>query len=277
MWSKVAIRVTSALIGAAFVIALIFSNPIYLSIVVSAAALIAMYELHTSFSQQKKIPLLILGYIFAAVILSSLFLPEFKLLQSSDVLYLLMLYLMLLCISAVIFNEHIKLNDILTSLFSLVYCVIFLCYLSLIHQMEYGYLLVFVPLIGAWMTDTFAYFGGLIFGKHKLIPKISPNKTVEGSIAGVVGCVLSAYIFAYIISFFGYKTNLLVLGLIAFACGILSQFGDLTASLIKRECKVKDFGNLIPGHGGILDRIDSLIFITPAVYYFLQIFEVIYR
>ena len=277
MWSKIAIRVTSALIGAVFVIALIFSNTVYMSAVVSIAAAIAMYELHTSIAKQKKIPLLILGYVFAGVILSSLFIPGFNLLQSSNVLYLLMLYLMLLCISAVIFNERIKLNDVLTSFFSLVYCVIFLCHLALIHQMEHGAILIFIPLIGAWMTDTFAYFGGLIFGKHKLIPKISPNKTVEGSISGVLGCVLSAYVYAYIISFFGYKADLLVLGLIAFGCGILSQFGDLTASLIKREYGVKDFGNLIPGHGGILDRIDSLIFITPAVYYFLQMFEVIYK
>lgn len=277
MWSKVAIRVVSALIGAALVIALIFSETVYFNILVCSAGLIAMYELYNSFSKQKKWPVMILGYGFAVIIMSSLFIPHFKLFGTSEILYLLMFYIMLNSICAVIFHETIKLNDILTSLFSLIYSVVFVCHLSLIHSMKYGFILIFIPLICAWMTDTFAYIGGMSFGKHKLIPKISPNKTIEGAISGVIGCILSSLAFAYIISFFGFKTNLIPLCSISLICSILSQFGDLTASLIKRECGVKDFGNLIPGHGGILDRIDSLIFITPAVYYFLQIFEVIYK
>ena len=277
MWSKVAIRVASALIGAVFVVALIFSETVYFNILVCAAGLIAMHELYTSFSQQKKWPIVILGYSFAVFIMSSLFFPAFELFGTSKLLYVLMLFIMLLFICAVIFNGKITLKDVLTSLFSLIYSVVFICHLSLIHSMEYGFILIFIPLICAWMTDTFAYIGGMLFGKHKLIPKISPNKTVEGAVSGVVGCILSSLAFAYIISFFGFKTNLGTLCSISLILSILSQFGDLAASLIKRECNVKDFGNLIPGHGGILDRIDSLIFITPAVYYFLQIFEVIYK
>ena len=277
MWSKVAIRVISALIGAALVIALIFSETVYFNILVCSAGLIAMHELYNSFSEQKKWPVIILGYLFAVVIMSSLFIPGFELFGTSKVLYLLMFYIMLVSICAVIFHEKIKFNDVLTSFFTLVYSVVFVCHLSLIHSMTHGFILIFIPLICAWMTDTFAYIGGMTLGKHKLIPKVSPNKTVEGAVSGVLGCILSSLLFAYIISFFGFKANLIPLCFISLICSILSQFGDLTASLIKRECGVKDFGNLIPGHGGILDRIDSLIFITPAIYYFLQIFEVIYK
>lgn len=277
MWSKVAVRVASALIGAAIVVTLIFSETVYFNILVCIAGFLAMHELFTSFSLQKKWPLLILGYLFAAIILSSLFIPKLELFGSSQLLYLLIFYIMLLFICAVIFHEKIKLNDVLISFFSLIYSVVFLCNLSLIHAMEHGRVLIFIPLICAWMTDTFAYIGGMALGRHKLIPKISPNKTVEGAISGVLGCVLSSLCYALIISFFGFKANLLPLVFITFICSVLSQFGDLAASLIKRECGVKDFGNLIPGHGGILDRIDSLIFITPTVYYFLQVFEVIYK
>lgn len=278
MWSKVAVRVTSALIGAVFVLIVIFANnPFYLNIAISIVSLIGMHELYTSFSQQKKWPLIVLYYVFALMILSSLFIRDFNIINSDAIIYVLLTYLMLLCISAVLFNDIIKLNDILISFFSLVYSVVFTSHLALIRMLEHGICLIFIPLIGAWMTDTFAYFGGLLFGKHKLIPKISPNKTIEGSISGIIGCILMSFIFAYIISFFGYKTNYLNLGIIALTCSILSQFGDLTASMIKRECGVKDFGNIMPGHGGILDRIDSLIFISPIVYYILQIFEVVYK
>ena len=277
MWSKVAIRVASALIGAAFVIAIIFSKTVYFNILVSVAGLIAMHELHTSFSKQKKWPVLILSYSFAILILSSLFAPDFDLFASTGILHVLMFYIMLIFLCAVIFHEKIKLYDVLTSFFTLIYSIVFVCHLSLIHSMEHGPVLIFLPLIWSWMTDTFAYIGGMSFGKHKLIPKISPNKTVEGAISGVLGCILSSLVFAYIISFFGFKTNLVPLCFISLICSVFSQFGDLAASLIKRECGVKDFGNLIPGHGGILDRIDSLIFIIPAAYYFLQIFEVVYK
>ena len=155
--------------------------------------------------------------------------------------------------------------------------MLFVYHLPLIRAMEHGIVLIFLPLMGAWITDTFAYFGGVLFGKHKLIPKISPKKTVEGSVSGIAGCVLCYLLYAWIISFFGYKVNFVPLCVLGLICSCLSQFGDLTASLIKRNCGVKDFGNLIPGHGGILDRIDSLIFITPLCYYFLRIFEVVYK
>ena len=277
MWSKLAVRVTSALIGAAFVLILIFSNnPLYFNLAICLVSLITMHELYTTFAQQKKWPLIVLYYVFALVILSSLIIPGFELFKTG-IIGILALYLMLLCISSVIFNNQIKLSDVLTSFFSLIYSVVFTCHLALIRSFEYGICLIFIPLICAWMTDTFAYFGGMLFGKHKLIPKISPNKTVEGAISGILGCVLCLYIFAYIISFFGFKANLVYLGIIAIVSSILSQFGDLTASMIKREYGIKDFGNLIPGHGGLLDRIDSLIFITPFIYYFLQLFEVIYK
>ena len=135
--------------------------------------------------------------------------------------------------------------------------------------------LLFVALIGAWATDIFAYFVGVTIGKHKLCPKISPKKSVEGSIGGVIGVVtfITLYcklLLAQWVPAFG-QVPVWAYILFGLACGIMSQVGDLTASLIKRHFGIKDYGKIFPGHGGVLDRFDSLIFVAPATYFFLQI------
>jgi len=142
--------------------------------------------------------------------------------------------------------------------------------------LEYGNILIWLLFVSAWATDSMAYFTGMAIGKHKLCPKISPKKTVEGAIGGILGCVVFDILFIYIISRFNTfsvnYTNAIILALLA---SVFSQIGDLAASRIKREYDVKDFGNLIPGHGGILDRFDSALLISPVVYYILLIFPVI--
>ena len=137
--------------------------------------------------------------------------------------------------------------------------------------MDYGKVLVWILFISAWSTDTFAYFSGLTFGKHKLCPAISPKKTVEGSIGGILGCIICTELYAYIIaSVNNLEFSWINAGLCAFTASIISQIGDLAASCIKREHGAKDYGNLIPGHGGVLDRFDSVLFIAPVVYYLIK-------
>ena len=127
---------------------------------------------------------------------------------------------------------------------------------------EFDFPLIF---ISAWMTDWFAYAFGSKLGKHKLCPTISPKKTIEGAVGGTVGSVLLCFLFGY---FFApqYLTHCMVMGL---GGAIISQFGDLTASIFKRRMGIKDYGNLIPGHGGIMDRFDSILFTAPLVYYYI--------
>jgi len=119
------------------------------------------------------------------------------------------------------------------------------------------------------LTDTFAYIGGMLIGKHTFT-SISPKKTIEGSIGGTVGCVAVAYIYGVIVSKLGYFPKFSNLLIFAAVSSVVSQFGDLAASCIKREHGVKDYGSLIPGHGGILDRFDSVLFVAPLMYYFMQ-------
>ena len=123
-----------------------------------------------------------------------------------------------------------------------------------------------LPFILSFACDTFAYFAGMAFGKHKLAPKVSPKKTVEGSIGGMAGNVVCGLIFAFVMDrWFGGSIGYGPMALLALLCGIVAQVGDLSFSLIKREFGIKDYGHLFLEHGGVLDRFDSVLFVTPVI------------
>lgn len=125
--------------------------------------------------------------------------------------------------------------------------------------------MVWTVVLCAFGTDIFAYFAGYLFGRHKLCPKISPRKTIEGAIGGILGSLILCTFFGYLI--FGESIiHFIVIGVLG---SIMAQLGDLTASIFKRKMGIKDYGNLIPGHGGILDRFDSVLFTAPFVYYYV--------
>ena len=126
-----------------------------------------------------------------------------------------------------------------------------------------GKFLIFAPFLVAWVTDTFAYFTGRFFGKHKLIPAVSPKKTVEGAIGGTIFGTLSIVLAAFILErFFNPNNEFMANYVVILICGVLISFvgqvGDLIMSVIKRNYKIKDYGNFFPGHGGMLDRFDSI-------------------
>ena len=142
----------------------------------------------------------------------------------------------------------------------------------LLRYLPNGAYLFLLPFIGAWVSDTFAYFTGRFFGKHKLAPIISPKKTVEGSIGGIVFAVGIFALYGVILSARGFAPNYLALCLAGLFVSVLSQIGDLALSLLKRECGIKDYGRLFPGHGGVLDRFDSVIATAPIIL-ILSLFE----
>lgn len=274
MWSKLGIRLFSALLGAAGLVCLILFAPVWaFNLVVAAASVISLYEISKALGLNKKPQTEIIKYIAALAIFYSLFFEDGA--GAKTIAFIFTSYVMLLMIFSVIFNKTVKFSDVTGSLFALFYGVVFLAHISLIRGMENGRILIFLPLLGAWMPDTFAYFSGLLFGKHKLIPSVSPKKTVEGAIGAVIGCVLMFLVFGFIAEKLSFNINYVNLIILSVISSVLAQFGDLSASIIKRNFGIKDFGNLIPGHGGILDRIDSLIFIAPLCYYFLLVMPVI--
>ena len=158
--------------------------------------------------------------------------------------------------------------DVVLTVFGVFYVTFFFGHLLLILDLKYSDIILLLPFITAWCTDTFAYLVGLTMGKRKLCPLISPKKSVEGAIGGALGCVASTAIFGGIVNAMGYPIPLIHFIVLGLLCGVFSQFGDLTASLWKRYTGIKDFGKIFPGHGGILDRFDSIIFTLPIIYYY---------
>lgn len=134
-------------------------------------------------------------------------------------------------------------------------------------DMSLGCAFLWITFLGTWASDTFAYFVGYICGKHKLCPAISPKKTVEGFIGGLLGTII-------VVTALGVSLNydLLTMAGLGLCMGIIAPLGDLVESVVKRYAGVKDSGKIIPGHGGILDRFDSVMFTAPIVYYFVEIF-----
>lgn len=183
----------------------------------------------------------------------------------------LVLYLMSLLTIFVIKFPKFKTDQVLMALFGMMYVVIMLSYIYRIRTMESGAFLVWLIVLCSWGCDTFAYLVGMTIGKHKLAPILSPKKSIEGSIGGVVASVILGVVFTYIFRehFTMFKYPLLYVGIICAVTSIISQIGDLAASGIKRNYDIKDYGKLIPGHGGILDRFDSVIFTSPVIFFFI--------
>jgi phosphatidate cytidylyltransferase len=136
------------------------------------------------------------------------------------------------------------------------------------NRIKHRYFVWFI-FISSWLCDTAAYYSGRFFGKRKLCPKVSPKKTVEGSLGGVLGSIAGCAVYGFILNHYTLNIPMYHYLLIGLISGILCQFGDLTASSIKRYSDVKDYSNLIPGHGGILDRFDSILFSGAVVYYYI--------
>lgn len=168
-------------------------------------------------------------------------------------------------------SEKINIMDVLITIFGMLYIVLFLNVLTKITAMNNGNLLIWYVFIPAWITDVCALYTGKTIGKHHFT-KISPNKTIEGCIGGTIGAILVTLLYTILFNqIVDYKINYIVIGIAAFVLSIIGQIGDLAASSIKRYVGEKDFSNLIPGHGGMLDRIDSIIFIAPFAYLLLTV------
>ncbi|NLD19764.1 MAG: phosphatidate cytidylyltransferase [Clostridiales bacterium] len=180
--------------------------------------------------------------------------------------YMLWIFASVLLSLLYLFNiQHRKLEDAMATVTGIFYVVFFSFHVTLVEQTGIYSNMVWLIVITAFGTDVMAYFSGYCLGRHKLCPNISPKKTIEGSIGGILGSIILSGLFGW---FFMSDVfiHCLVIGLLG---GIVSQFGDLTASIFKRKMGIKDYGNLIPGHGGILDRFDSVLFTGPMVYYYI--------
>lgn len=157
-------------------------------------------------------------------------------------------------------------EQVTVAFFGIFYVAVMFSYLYQVRAMADGKYLVWLIFLSSWGCDTCAYCVGVLFGRHKMAPVLSPKKSIEGAAGGVAGAALLGILYAYLT-----KGDMAGYGVICAAGALLSMVGDLAASAIKRQTGIKDYGKLIPGHGGILDRFDSVIFTAPVIYFLVTL------
>ena len=224
---------------------------------------IGMYELYRVFHIEKSIMAWI-SYLGVFVFYTNL-----RLTFAQDVMTIAMGYMILLMFTYVFTYPKYEAKHIMASFFGFFYVGVMLSYVYQIRSLDNGVYLAFLVFICSWGCDTCAYCVGKLIGKHKMSPKLSPKKSIEGAVGGVVGTAFLTALYAYIFHLkMGIASQqIILLAVIAAIAGLISMVGDLTASAIKRNYNIKDYGHLIPGHGGIMDRFDSMIITAPIIFY----------
>lgn len=262
-------RITSALLGFPLVVLILVLGNKY--IVDVAFAIIAALSLHEYFNafKQKTNPVKWIGYVAAALIALIHIIPLEHAITIVSIL--IPSAVAILFLQVILTNMKTNVIDIAVTFFGICYIPLFIMFLPLINGLENGKIIVWYVLLASWGTDIFAYVAGRTIGKHKF-SKISPNKTIEGCIGGILGAVILILAYTYICNtYLSLNISYIYIGIIGIILSIVGQIGDFAASSIKRYAEIKDFSNLIPGHGGMLDRIDSVIFIAPFAYMLLRL------
>ena len=237
--------------------AIIASGPL-LYLFMLLISLVGMYELYRVFQIEKKIPALV-GYL-TAIGIESVILAG----KNDLVVLILVLGFLAMMVSYVATYPKFTAEEIAKATFGMVYVALMMSFIFQTRISNDGAYTVWLIFISAWGCDTCAYLVGRAIGKHKMTPVLSPKKSIEGAVGGIIGSALILTEFS----------NPAVFCAIIGACGgFISMFGDLSASAIKRQYQIKDYGNLIPGHGGIMDRFDSIIFTAPLIYILVTLLQ----
>ncbi|KDR95198.1 phosphatidate cytidylyltransferase [Peptoclostridium litorale DSM 5388] len=253
-------RIVSSILLLPLLFFIVIKGGFFLNTSILIISLLAIYELYEAFKHAKLRPIKSVGYIATLVFYMAV---QFG--TSWSYVGMIAFMLFFIFASMVVLGKR-QFMDMLVTIFGIIYISYALLHIGMARS-EFASHMVWIIFITAWATDTCAYFAGCFFGKHKLIPSVSPKKTIEGSVGGIAGSVLSCMVFGFI-----FEMSLIHMAVIGFTGSIVSQMGDLFASSIKRYIGIKDYGNVIPGHGGMLDRFDSIIFSAPLVYYYISIF-----
>ena len=272
-------RIISAAVGIALGILMFLLDfrPLYL-VVITVFSLMAVYEvlLATKYLQNKVLTVVSLVFVcFAPLMFTTKFLRNN--IAPISLAFILALFVVMLAMHEVVSFAQIS----IVAVVSICIPMSFSSFLFMrIGFPEHGVFFMLFVLFASWFSDSGAYFAGTFFGKHKMSPKISPKKTWEGFFGGIIVAAIAAYLLGvgyeiYDVVRHGAHTFVIdkpFLAAAAAVCAVFGVLGDLSASLVKRQCSVKDFGNIMPGHGGILDRFDSVLFVAPFVYQLIQVY-----
>ena len=260
-------RIITAVVAIAVFAAVLMFDPMILQFALGIVAVAMLYECAQVMTKSNIVKAI--SFISGILILIGMIaVPNFAAL-------FIVASIMLFMISTVALHGKVNHKEIFAMGFMTMYVSLFMPYISMLRT-EYGLSAMLVAFISAWGCDTGAYFAGSFFGKHKLIPKVSPKKTVEGALGGIVSAMLCCQILLFITSLndgtIAHLTGFsgfVKIGFTGIIAAVVSQLGDLVASAIKRDCGVKDYGKIFPGHGGFMDRFDSVILIAPLIYYII--------
>lgn len=276
-------RIISGIVCALLLIAVMFLSTIWpfsLNLSVAVVSFFSVYEILALKKEQKLNPLAVISYIFSVI----------RPLIGPGVKWHLAIYIYTISCFIISMERFIKNKKRMPEEQKSVWNVCFIFFLNIVISVALGTIVeirnfgknfgIFLSLLSlgiAWSCDIGAYFFGKKFGKNKLCPYISPKKTVEGAIGGMISSFIYAFLFCFFwqYTFKIYNINYLTVAIMAILGAPIAILGDLCFSLIKRLLSVKDFGEIIPGHGGVLDRFDSVIFVSPFIFIFLHIFDII--
>lgn len=270
--------ITAGIAASLFLLILFIPGSLALTLLNSFICAVALFEVLTVTKVVQHRGLEIAAMLFAAIV------PFFARMNGGTVFILCLLYLLVLVLLTLRYHEVLSIDKVgMVFLLSVLVAVSLSClsYLRVSGEQDSdGLFYVLLALLMAWMADSGAYFVGTFFGKHKLCPRISPKKTVEGLIGGIVCSLIFSLLAGWIYQSAVLKGTACVsygeIFVLALICAPLSVVGDLFASVLKRRCGVKDFGNFFPGHGGMMDRFDSLLFVLPTVFLTVRLFPLIY-
>lgn len=268
-------RVITAIVMIAVIIPFfIFSDTVAFPILASLLAAVGVYEMQGCIGSKKQLLISLPSIIIAmSVPLLARYVSENLLTYVFIISFALITY----NYAVSVFSKHkYGVETAALSASTTVYISFGFASIVLLRDLSFGQYIYFLAFIIPWVTDTFAYFCGRAFGKHKLIPDVSPKKTIEGSIGGTLFAIGLTLLYGFVIS----KTtdaipNYLGIAIVSLIVSLLSQCGDLIMSLIKRKFEIKDFGKLFPGHGGVLDRFDSVILAAPFIYFLSEFVSVL--
>ena len=263
-------RIITAVVAVIILLPILwFSDTFLFPFAIAVVSCISLFEIFSCLGFKEKFAVTMPAYLMAVAIPFLGKIAGGAAALMPTVCAVLILYIMYLMALSVIFHEKYSLHDLAICYMTSIYIICGFSSIQFLREMTNNtYLLVF---IGAWITDIFAYFTGVFFGKHKLCEKISPKKTIEGSIGGITFCAIAFVLFAVLIVEKDLKLyEYIIIAVIGVIISVVSQIGDLSMSLIKRHYGIKDFGKIFPGHGGMLDRFDSIIAVSSVLFILLS-------
>lgn len=263
-------RLISGILLLAFTFVTMFFGGQVLLVTLFMISLLGLYELYKVMKFENT-PLAYVGYVASFIWYINIDTKQSPLFNVNvpELMVLSIAVVALLLVFVVKYPKY-SATQLFSAIFGIFYIPVMISFIFKTREtIAFGQWLAWMVYVSSWGSDTCAYAVGRLFGKHKLAPNLSPKKSIEGSIGGIVGSALMGVIFGLLMSnFTGKSENLIIIFAVIGGLGsVISQIGDLAASGIKRNYDIKDYGNLIPGHGGILDRYDSIIITAPIVYF----------